>query len=132
MSPIGSLHSHQIAPKYEAFSRQYTGVNFAKCDVDKAQDVAQKYGISAMPSFVFIKNGQKVDLIRGADPRGLENAIKKHSEGVTGSAVAFSGKGQTLGGSSVSEQAPGPAAGILATWRGFDFPTKLILFVIGA
>src|SRR5258708_18341533 len=74
------LHSHQIAPKYEDLSRQYTNVNFVKCDVDEAQEVARKYSITAMPSFVFIKNNQKEDLVRGADPNKLENTIKKHSD----------------------------------------------------
>src|SRR5260370_15154867 len=120
---IEFLHSHQIAPKYEALSRQYTNVNFVKCDVDEAQEVAQKYSITAMPSFVFIKNGQKVDLVRGADQRGLENAIKKHSEGTLGSTVAFSGKGQTLGGSSEAEEAQAPVAGLLGTLGGFDLQT---------
>ena len=39
---------HAIAPVYEALSKQYTNVNFLKCDVDAARDVAQEYGISAM------------------------------------------------------------------------------------
>lgn len=39
---------HAIAPVYEALAKQYTSVNFFKCDVDDAQDVAQKYAVSAM------------------------------------------------------------------------------------
>ena len=39
---------HAIAPTFEALSRQYNNVNFLKCDVDAARDVAGKYGISAM------------------------------------------------------------------------------------
>ncbi|KAF8333066.1 thioredoxin-domain-containing protein [Cantharellus anzutake] len=122
---------HQIAPKFEALSRQYTNVRFAKCDVDQAKDVAQKYSISAMPSFVFIKNGQKVDLVRGADPRGLENAIKRHADG---SAVAFSGRGQTLGGSSSPGETPADdgEGGLIATWNGLDSQTRVILLLIGA
>ena len=39
---------HAIAPAYEALSKQYLSVNFLKCDVDAAQDVARRYAVSAM------------------------------------------------------------------------------------
>ncbi|KAG8984379.1 hypothetical protein FRB93_006617 [Tulasnella sp. JGI-2019a] len=98
---------HAIAPKYESLAKEYTGVQFLKCDVDECQDVARQYSITAMPSFVFIKSSSKVDVVRGADPRSLEATIKKHAGTATGGATgAFSGKGQTLGGSE-----PSPAAG---------------------
>ena len=34
-------------------------VVFLKVDVDEAEDVAGEYNISAMPTFVFIKDGKK-------------------------------------------------------------------------
>ena len=39
---------HQIAPVFEAFSKQYSSVNFLKCDVDAAKAVSSKYKVSAM------------------------------------------------------------------------------------
>lgn len=39
---------HAIAPKFEALSREYKNVNFLKCDVDAAADVASQYRVSAM------------------------------------------------------------------------------------
>ena len=35
-------------------------VVFLKVDVDEAEDVAAEYNISAMPTFVFLKDGKKV------------------------------------------------------------------------
>ncbi len=35
-------------------------VVFLKVDVDEAEDVAQEYNITAMPTFVFIKDSKKV------------------------------------------------------------------------
>ncbi|CAE6448985.1 unnamed protein product [Rhizoctonia solani] len=69
---------HQIAPRYEHLAKINPQVHFLKCDVDAAQDVARHYKISAMPTFIFLKNGKQVDMVRGADPRSLEHAIKKH------------------------------------------------------
>lgn len=37
-----------IAPVFEALSKRHTGVNFLKCDVDAARDVAGQYKVSAM------------------------------------------------------------------------------------
>jgi thioredoxin 1 len=37
-----------IAPTFEALSKKYTNVNFLKCDVDAARDVAAMYSVSAM------------------------------------------------------------------------------------
>lgn len=42
---------HAIAPAYESLSKQYPNVNFLKCDVDVATDVASRYSISAMQVF---------------------------------------------------------------------------------
>ncbi|EIM20108.1 thioredoxin-domain-containing protein [Wallemia mellicola CBS 633.66] len=88
---------HAIAPKYEALSKQHTNVNFFKCNVDTAKDVAAKYRISAMPTFIFIKSGQVIETIKGANASAIENALGKHSGG-----GSFSGKGQTLGSASGS------------------------------
>ncbi|KAG8930379.1 hypothetical protein FRC03_003053 [Tulasnella sp. 419] len=118
---------HAIAPKFEALSKEYKNAQFLKCDVDACQEVARKYSISAMPSFIFIKDGSKIDMVRGADPRSLENTIKKHA----GSA-SFGGKGQTLGGASSSPSAGAaptpPAAGGLTN---LDPQVKLFLGLLG-
>jgi len=39
---------HAIAPTFESLSKKYTAVNFLKCDVDAAQEVAKRYSVSAM------------------------------------------------------------------------------------
>jgi len=68
-----------IAPKMEEYSNTYPSVAFYKVDVDNVSDVAQELGITAMPTFIFFKNGVKVDEVRGAIPPAIEAAIKKHS-----------------------------------------------------
>ncbi|KAG8772526.1 hypothetical protein FRC12_003033 [Ceratobasidium sp. 428] len=74
---------HQIAPRYESLATSNPQVQFLKCDVDAAQDVARKYSVSAMPTFIFLKNGKQVDLVRGANARALEASIKKHASFTT-------------------------------------------------
>lgn len=120
--------SHAIAPRYKAFSQKYTNVIFAECDVDKAQEVAAKYSVSAMPTFIFLEKGVKVDMVRGADPNGLEAAIIRHSNG-TG-ASSFSGKGQTLGGASTPAEVPGGAAFDFGTFANMDPQMRILLFLV--
>ena len=54
----------QIKPIFEKLSQelgdQYT---FASLNVDEARDLAIKYGVTSIPTFVFLKNGQ----IKGKD-----------------------------------------------------------------
>jgi len=51
---------HFIAPFVENLATKYPQVVFVKVDVDQASDVASTCGISAMPTFHFYKNNQKV------------------------------------------------------------------------
>lgn len=57
-----------------------------------------------MPTFLFIRKGQVVDELRGAQEGRLKALLQKHS-GAESS--AFSGVGQSISGSSVSGRATG-------------------------
>ena len=68
-----------IAPVFVQESLKYPNNIFLKIDVDVCSETAQMYGISAMPTFVFIFKGKKIDELRGADPKALISKIKQHS-----------------------------------------------------
>ena len=57
---------------------QFPDVVFVKVDVDEAADVAEKCGISAMPTFQFYKGGKQVDSFSGADEAKLKACVQKH------------------------------------------------------
>ncbi|KAJ4485139.1 thioredoxin-like protein [Lentinula lateritia] len=119
---------HAIAPAFEAFSKQYTNVNFMKCDVDAARDVASLYRVSAMPTFIFLRGNTKVDQVRGADKAGLRAAIVKHSSGAAGSG-AFSGKGETLGsGGGGGDMAESSSS----LFSNMDPQVRVLLYLLGA
>lgn len=67
-----------MEPVLNDFAAKYTDVEFVKIDVDELDDVAQEYGVQAMPTFVLIKKGKVVDKIVGADKDGLQKKIQKH------------------------------------------------------
>jgi thioredoxin 1 len=53
-------------------------VVFVKVDVDENPDTAAKYSVSAMPTFVFIKGGEVVDRLMGANAARLQELIQEH------------------------------------------------------
>ncbi|EGN93110.1 hypothetical protein SERLA73DRAFT_189950 [Serpula lacrymans var. lacrymans S7.3] len=126
---------HAIAPTFESLSKQYKNVNFLKCDVDAARDVASKYSVSAMPTFIFLKGTTKVDQVRGANKSGLEDALKRHSSGAS-TGAAFTGKGQTLGSSSSSSSPSAYPNDITSSaysaWSDLDPKIKILLGLVAA
>jgi thioredoxin 1 len=74
-----------IAPIYESLAKQHAieGVlAFAKVNVDHVQDAARTHGVTAMPTFMFFKDGRQVavngqKMIQGADPKSLGAAAEK-------------------------------------------------------
>ena len=65
----------KIAPVYEQFPQQYPKITFLKVDVDESPELVAQYDISAMPTFVFLKDGAIVKKVEGADVRGLKDGF---------------------------------------------------------
>jgi len=55
----------------EAFSK----IKFLSVDVDVAPDVASKYDVSAMPTFVVLKDGEVIERFSGANPERLKEVL---------------------------------------------------------
>ncbi|KAI0363535.1 thioredoxin-like protein [Pilatotrama ljubarskyi] len=119
---------HMIAPTYEALAKQYPHVNFLKCDVDQAKDVAGRYRITAMPTFVFLKGASEVERVRGANKPALEAAVRRHSSGPSGG--AFTGTGHKLGDGS-SSTGSGPGDGGVVAFQRLDPQVKVFLCLLG-
>jgi len=111
-------------------------VNFLKCDVDAAFEVARVYSISAMPTFIFLKGSTKVDQLKGASKTGLETTLQKHAVLLDSTtSTAFSGKGHTLGESSAAPDVVGdgkqPLNKIFAWFTQLDPQLRVLLGLIG-
>lgn len=66
-----------IAPFVEEMSVKYANAHFLNVDVDECQETAAAYGITAMPTFIFMRNKARLASLNGADKAGLEAKIKQ-------------------------------------------------------
>ncbi|KKO97656.1 hypothetical protein THAR02_10237 [Trichoderma harzianum] len=70
----------QIAPLYASLAEQISRPNlltFVKIDNDANQDLAQEYGITALPTFLLFRSGKVIHKVQGANPTELRAVIEK-------------------------------------------------------
>ena len=59
-----------VAPLMDEFANQYDGkLKIAKLNVDESSQVAMKYQVTSIPTFILFKSGQVADRMLGAVPR---------------------------------------------------------------
>ena len=68
-----------ISPYYAELSGEFTNCVFLKCDVDDCQDVSDACNISSMPTFIFIKNMNKLEKFSGVDRIKLRMVIEQNN-----------------------------------------------------
>lgn len=77
-----------VSPVIEQLAREYSdrGVRVGKLDVDENPKTSSRFNIRSIPSILFFKNGEHVDTVIGAVPKGsLEKKIQLHlTDGATG------------------------------------------------
>ncbi|KAH8802769.1 thioredoxin-like protein [Xylogone sp. PMI_703] len=96
-----------IAPTYESLSTKHSKpkrVTFTKVNVDNQREIAQQYGVTAMPTFMIFRSGSVIETIRGADARKLTDAIESAVKSAGPATSVYSSAGRTLGGTPVSSQ----------------------------
>ena len=72
-----------IAPAVHDLALEYDGkLNVAKLDVDNNPNIAMKFNVRSIPALIFFKEGQPVDQVVGALPKG---ALKRKIDSVLGS-----------------------------------------------
>jgi thioredoxin 1 len=76
-----------IGPVIEELSKEYDGkVNIGKVNVDDNPQISMNYGITSIPAILFIRGGQVVDKLVGAQPKG--NFVKKIEQHLNPSVAA--------------------------------------------
>ena len=57
-----------LAPIFEKIAGEMTDVKFCKVNVDEEPDLARDFKISSIPTLIFVKNGEVVDMGIGYMP----------------------------------------------------------------
>ena len=73
--PCKSMH-----PIFTRLARKYDYVNFARVNVDTNQNIAMKFGVQSIPTFIMFRSGKPIDKMIGAvgEP-GIHMICKKYS-----------------------------------------------------
>lgn len=59
-----------MAPVLEELSEKFKGkIKFGKVNVDENNKLAQKYHVTSIPTFVLLKNGERIEQFIGAIPQ---------------------------------------------------------------
>ena len=74
--PCKSMH-----PIFSRMAKKYKSVRFARVNVDNSQDIARRYGVQSIPTFIMFKNGEVANTMVGAvgEP-GIHMICKKFTE----------------------------------------------------
>ncbi|CAN7139277.1 unnamed protein product, partial [Brassica rapa subsp. narinosa] len=67
-----------IAPVFVDMAKKFLNVVFFKIDVDELQSVAKEFKVEAMPTFLFMREGEIVDRVVGARKEEIHQTLMKH------------------------------------------------------
>lgn len=71
----------KIAPVVEKIATEHASeVLLLKVDIDEVEEVVGEYAVEVMPTFVFQRNGVKLDTLVGSNEHKLRQLIERHLE----------------------------------------------------
>jgi len=61
-----------MAPIFESIEKDYEGkIELEKVDVEAKEDMAEKFQVTGIPTFVLLKDGKEIDRRTGAMPKEM-------------------------------------------------------------
>ncbi|GAB2300785.1 hypothetical protein Dimus_034821 [Dionaea muscipula] len=64
-----------VAPLYSELSQKYPSLMFLTIDVDEVSELSTSWDIRATPTFFFLRDGQQIDKLVGANKPELEKKV---------------------------------------------------------
>ncbi len=69
-----------VAPTLEQIAQENDGVQIAKVNVDQEQELAYRFQVSSIPTFILFKDGEVADRMMGAMPKAaFEKLIERNA-----------------------------------------------------
>ncbi len=70
----------KLTPVIEELAAENSTAKVGKLNVDDAQELAAKYGISGIPALLLFKDGEVIERVTGVQPKAkLQELIDKHT-----------------------------------------------------
>jgi len=69
----------RLAPHFAECSNatEYSNITFLKVDSDESKELAEFYEVSALPTLIFIKDGETVSIMKGFDLNKFKNELNE-------------------------------------------------------
>lgn len=58
-----------LSPVLNAIEKENTNINIKKLNVDENKELVTKYGVTSVPTVIFVKNDQEVSRFNGFQPK---------------------------------------------------------------
>ncbi|KAH0698210.1 hypothetical protein KY290_016019 [Solanum tuberosum] len=75
-----SKHMDQV---FSHLSTDFPHAHFLRVEAEEQPEISELHSVSAVPYFVFFKEGKAVDTLEGADPSSLANKVAKIAGSIT-------------------------------------------------
>lgn len=70
----------KLTPEFSRLSNEYTTITFLKVDSDEAEELCKHFEVSALPTVIFIKNGDIISIIKGFSLDKMVSELKELSK----------------------------------------------------
>jgi thioredoxin 1 len=72
----------KLAPVFSELSNnsKYANITFLKVNSDEAEDLCKHYDVSALPTVIFLRDGEVISVIKGFNQNILESEIDELSK----------------------------------------------------
>eukprot|EP01123_Difflugia_compressa_P011432 TRINITY_DN4556_c0_g1_i1.p1 TRINITY_DN4556_c0_g1~~TRINITY_DN4556_c0_g1_i1.p1 ORF type:complete len:222 (-),score=45.86 TRINITY_DN4556_c0_g1_i1:51-716(-) len=78
-----SKPSLQINGVVESLQKQNSSIKFVKVEAEEVGDITEKFEVDSVPAVVFLKNGVKVETLKGANPAEVTKLVASLSHSTT-------------------------------------------------
>lgn len=134
-----SKHMDQV---FSHLCTDFPHTHFLRVEAEEQPEISEAYSVSAVPYFVFIKDGKTVDTLEGANPSALANKVSKLSGKITpGEPAAPASLGMAAGATIIETvqnlakdpptTGPGLSAALTARLEGLINSGPVMLFMKG-
>ena len=69
----------RIEPLIQDLSESMLDITFCKVDIDEVEELVEKFNITSVPTFIFIKNNNLLDRVEGIKYDNILELCNKHS-----------------------------------------------------